>query len=116
MAESIGQKKGGGVTEGVRAMRQDLSSRNLNQVAEQRLEDQPMLRHLLAWNVVLPAALFALVLGTLFFVVISPPIGAVVLILAFGGAWYGLAHLDHDKRRRTSPAEGGEKEAEPDEE
>jgi Flp pilus assembly protein TadB len=94
-----------GLGEGVRQMRKDLSRDRIEDRLDEAVSDRPVIKYLLDMRTVITALLIAAVLTLIVSVLLSPKLGAVVLVLGFGGLWVGLAMRDYNRRRPTRPAD-----------
>lgn len=87
------------VREGVREVRQ--TPRRIGERVEGVVEDNALVRHMLDLRVVAYAVATAVVLALLA-LLLSPKLAALVLVLAFAGAWLGFAHRRYNQRRPTT--------------
>jgi Flp pilus assembly protein TadB len=88
-----------------RTLRRDLSGERLDDKLSDAMSSQPLARHALELRVVGRAVLVAAVATLVFALLLSPQIGAAVLILSFLGSWALFATRDYERRRRTSSAD-----------
>ncbi|MEA2143639.1 MAG: hypothetical protein QOI64_2069 [Solirubrobacteraceae bacterium] len=98
--------------DGVRDIADQASPRELDTKLEEAMQNKPLLVHLLSMRVVFLAAAIGAVVALIFYVLFSPMLAGVGLILAFFAAWFGLAVREHEKNGRGQTAEGQRAEAE----
>jgi Flp pilus assembly protein TadB len=107
MAERVEQ--GGslreGLGEGMREMRENLSRDNIENRLDDAVSERPVTKHLLDMRIVVRAVLIAAVLTLIVSLLLSPKLGAVVLVISFGAAWFILANRQYSRRRPTKPAD-----------
>ncbi len=82
-------------------VREDYSPSNVNERLEDAVSDRPLARHLLDLKVVAKALVIAAVLTLIVSLLLSPKLGALVLVVSFGGAWYFFAQRSYERRRPT---------------
>ena len=97
-----------GLGEGVRQMREDVSRDKIESRLDDAVSERPAIRHLLDMRIVVKALLIAAVLTLIVSILLSPKLGAVVLVLGFGGLWVGLAMRDYNRRKPTKPVDSDE--------
>jgi Flp pilus assembly protein TadB len=110
MAEHVQvEEDSGGLREGLgagaRQIREDMSRDKIESRLDDAVAERPAIKHLLDLRIVVKALLIAVVLTLIVSVLLSPKLGAVVLVLAFGGLWVGLAMKDYNRRKPTRPAD-----------
>jgi Flp pilus assembly protein TadB len=93
-----------GLGEGVRQMREDVSRDKIEGRLDDAVSDRPLVRHLLDLRIVVKALLIAAVLTLIVSLLLSPKLGALVLVVAFGAAWFIMANKQYNRRRPTKPA------------
>jgi len=97
-----------GMREGVKELREDVSRDKLESKLEDKVSEKPLMRHLLDLRVVGKALLVAAVLTLIVSLLLSPKLGALVLVIAFGIAWFAFAARQYERRRPTKPADADE--------
>jgi uncharacterized membrane protein len=102
--------------EGAREVRDQARPSEINPKLEEAVQNQPLLPHLLSFNVVLKALAIGAVVALILFLLVSPMFAGVGLILVFFGAWFGLATLSYGKAEERREAEKKSDEDEEDEE
>jgi uncharacterized membrane protein len=102
--------------EGFREVRDQARPSEINPKLEEAVQNQPLLPHLLSFNVVLKALAIGAVVALILFLLVSPMFAGVGLILVFFGAWFGLATLSYGKAEERREAEKKSDEDEEDEE
>jgi Flp pilus assembly protein TadB len=116
----MSDEKSPGIGEQARALRDDLAPAKLERKLEEVIEERPKAGHLLDFEVVGKALLAAVVLALLVWLLIGPRLAAIVLVVGFLGAWFGLAQMSYDRRRPTKdtrePDIARDSEDDPDEE
>ena len=107
MAERVEQGGGfrEGLGEGVREMREGLSRDKIESRLDDVISERPVTKHLLDVRVVVRALLIAAVLTLIVSLLLSPKLGAVVLIVSFGAAWFIIANRQYSRRKPTKPAD-----------
>lgn len=110
MAEHVQVEEGNdglreGLGEGVRQIREDMSRDKIESRLDDAVSERPVVKHLLDMRIVAKALLIAAVLTLIVSILLSPKLGAVVLVLGFLGLWFGLASRDYNRRRPTKPAD-----------
>src|SRR5215204_73558 len=83
--------------EGARDVAHQARPSEINPKLEEAVQNQPLLPHLLSFRVVGIALAIAAVFAVILFLLASPMIAGVALVLAFFGAWFALAALDYGK-------------------
>jgi hypothetical protein len=113
MAERVEQGGGfrEGLGEGVREMREGLSRDKIESRLDDAVSERPVTKHLLDLRIVVRALLIAAVLTLIVSLLLSPKLGAVVLIVSFGAAWFILANRQYSRRRPTQPADSDDDDA-----
>jgi hypothetical protein len=101
---------GPGVGEQARALKDDLSTANLNESLEEAVSDRPLLGHLLDLRIVVRAVAIAVIVALLAWLLIGPGAAAIALVLLYFGSWYVLAQMSYSRRRPTRPADGDDRE------
>jgi uncharacterized membrane protein len=102
--------------EGFREVRDQARPSEINPKLEEAVQNQPLLPHLLSFNVVLKALAIGAVVALILFLLVSPMFAGVGLILVFFGAWFGLATLSYGKAEERREAEKKSDEDEEDKE
>jgi Flp pilus assembly protein TadB len=107
MAERVQESAGlrEGLGEGMREMREGLSRDNIESRLDDAMSERPVTRHLLDMRIVVRAVLIAAVLTLIVSLLMSPKLGAVVLVVSFGAAWFILANRQYSRRKPTKPAD-----------
>ena len=90
-----------GVGEQARALREDLKPEKMEQKLQEVIEERPKARHLLDLSIVGKALLAAVVTALVLWLIFSPQLAAIALVVVFIGAWLLMAQLSYDKRRET---------------
>ena len=106
--EKVTDDSGGlreGLREGAGDLRQDLSRERIEDRLDDAVSDRPLMRYLLDLRNVLKALAIAAVVCLVVSLLLSPKIGAALLVLTFLGAWVGLAAVQYDRRRPTKSAD-----------
>jgi Flp pilus assembly protein TadB len=98
--------------EGVREVAQQARPSEINPKLEEAVQNQPLLPHLLSFKVVLSAVAIGAVVALLLVLIASPMMAGMGLIVAFFGAWFGLATLSYGKESDRRAAESGSGEGE----
>jgi hypothetical protein len=83
--------------EGVRDIAHRASPSELDAKIDEAMQNKPLLVHLVSMRVVLSAAAIGAVVALIFYVLFSPALAGLGLILAFFAAWFGLAVREHEK-------------------
>ena len=83
--------------EGVREVTDQMRPSEINPKLEEAVQNQPLLPHLLSFRVVGIALAAGLVVALLLFLLLSPMLAGVALILVFFGTWFGMAARDYGK-------------------
>ena len=107
MAEVVDTQPGGlreGVKEGAHELREKASRDNIENKLDDAVSERPLVKHLLDLRNVLKALAVAAVLTLIVSLLLSPKLGALVLVLSFGIAWVAFAGRDYNRRRPTKPA------------
>ena len=81
--------------DGVREVKDHVRPSEINPKLEEAVQNQPLLPHLLSFRVVGIAVAAGLVVALLLFLLLSPLMAGVGLILVFFGTWIGLAMRDY---------------------
>ena len=108
MAEKVETQPGGlkeGVREGIDEMRENVSRDNIEGKLDDAVSDRPLVKHLLDLRNVLKGLAVAAVLTLIVSLLLSPKLGAIVLVIAFGIAWVAFSASEYNKRRPTKPAD-----------
>jgi hypothetical protein len=113
MAEhvQVDESSGGlrdGLGEGARQLREDMSRDKIEGRLDDAVAERPVVKHLLDIRIVVKALLIAAVATLIVSILLSPKLGAIVLVLGFLGLWVGLATRDYNRRRPTRPADSDE--------
>lgn len=104
MADDAGRRDDEGLVEGAKEMAQELKPSRLDDRLGEAIEERPLARHLLDVRLALIAVAIAIVPALVLLLLGVPRIAAVVLVVVFAGAWYGLAYRSYERRRRTREA------------
>jgi len=99
MAESTRPKR-----EMSRTLRRDLSTDKLDRKLSEAMKSQPLARHAVELPVVGRAVLVAAVATLIVALLLSPKLGAVVLIVVFFASWAIFATRSYGRRRSTKPS------------
>jgi hypothetical protein len=91
--------------EGFREVRDQARPSEINPKLEEAVQNQPLLPHLLAFDVVLKALAIGAVVALILFLLVSPMFAGVGLVLVFFGAWFGLATISYGKAEDRREAE-----------
>jgi hypothetical protein len=94
-----------GLGDGVRQMREDMSRDKIESRLDDAVSERPLVKHLLDIGIVVRALLIAAVLTLIVSVLLSPKLGALVLVVAFFALWFGLAARQYNRRKPTKPAD-----------
>ena len=112
MAEHVDGGGSGGLREGlgtgVRQLREDVSRDKIESRLDDVVAERPLVRHLLDMRIVAEALLIAAALTLIVSVLLSPKLGALVLVVSFGATWLILATRQYNRRRPTKQADGDE--------
>ena len=109
-----GESSGGlreGLGEGVRQMREDLSRDKIEGRLDDAVTERPLVKHLLDIRIVARALLIAAVLTLIVSLLLSPKLGALVLVVSFGVAWFVMANKQYNRRRPTKPADADDEDS-----
>jgi hypothetical protein len=91
--------------EGVRQVRDQARPSEINPKLEEAVQNQPLLPHLLAFDVVLKALAIGAAVALILFLLASPIFAGVGLMIAFFGAWIGLSVISYGKAEDRKAAE-----------
>jgi len=94
--------------DGFREVRDQARPSEINPKLEEAVQNQPLLHHLLSFSVVLKALAIGAVVALLLFVIASPMMAGIGLIIAFFGAWFGLATMSYGKASDRSSEKSDE--------
>ncbi|MEA2450308.1 MAG: hypothetical protein QOG63_2240 [Thermoleophilaceae bacterium] len=111
MAEVVDTQPGGlreGVTEGAKELREQASRDNIESKLDDAVSERPLVKHMLDLRNVLKALAVAAVLTLIVSLLLSPKLGALILVVSFGIAWAAFASRDYNRRRPTKPADEGD--------
>lgn len=97
-----------GLSAGAREMREGVSRDRIESRLDDTASGRPLMRHLLDLKVVLSALLIAAVITIIVSLLLSPRIGAVVLVIGFFIAWYALASRQYNRRKPTKAVDDDE--------
>jgi hypothetical protein len=86
------------------ALREEFSPDRVEQKLQEVVEERPKARHLLDFSIVGKALLAAVVVAVLLWLIFSPQLAGIALVVVFLGAWLGMAQLSYDRRRETRDA------------
>jgi Flp pilus assembly protein TadB len=104
----MSDEKKSGIGEQARALREDLSPSKIDEKLGEAIEERPKAKHLLDFSIVGKAVLAAVVVALILWLLFSPQLAAIALVLVFLGVWLGMAQLSYDKRRETRDARSAE--------
>ena len=96
--------------EQAQALREDLAPARMEEKLSEVIEERPKAKHLLDFTIVGKAVLAAVVVALILWLIFSPQLAAIALVLVFLGTWLGLAQLSYDRRRPTREADSAEPE------
>lgn len=107
MAEEVETQPGGseGAREGFRELREDVSREKLESRLDEAVSDRPVLKYLLDLRIVGRALLIAAVLTLIVSLLLSPKLGALVLVVSFFAIWFGTGIRQYNRRRPTKPVD-----------
>ena len=88
-----------GLAEGVRTVARQMSPSELNPKLEEAVQNQPLLEQLLSFKVLGKAVAIGAVVALILFVLMSPVMAGLGLIVAFFASWFVLATRAVDKSR-----------------
>jgi hypothetical protein len=114
MAEVVDTQPGGmreGVKEGAHELRESVSRDNIEGKLDDAVSERPLVKHLLDLRNVLKALAVAAVLCLIVSLLLSPKLGAILLVLSFGIAWVAFAASDYNRRRPTKPADADDEDS-----
>jgi hypothetical protein len=107
MAEEVGDT-GAGFRESLResasGLRKEASRDKLESRFDEALNERPLARHLLDLRIVVRALIIAAVLCLIVSLLLSPKLGALVLVAGYIAAWMILATRQYNERKPTKPA------------
>jgi Flp pilus assembly protein TadB len=92
--------------EGVREMAQQARPSEINPKLEEAVQNQPLLPHLLSFKVVLGALAIGAAVALLMLLLLSPMMAGIGLVIAFFGAWFGLATMSYGKASEREGSSG----------
>jgi hypothetical protein len=102
--------------DGVRTVANEVRPSEINPKLEEAMQNQPLLPHLVNMRNVLMAAAIGVVVALILFILMSPMMAGVGLLIVFFGAWFGLALRDYGRadaaREERQSSEDGDTEAE----
>jgi Flp pilus assembly protein TadB len=101
--------------DGVRDIADQASPRELDAKLEEAMQNKPLLVHLLSMRVVFLAAAIAAAVALIFYLLFSPMLAGVGLVLAFFVAWFGLAVREHENARPAAVQRTGDEDEDEDE-
>ena len=81
--------------DGVRTVANEVRPSEINPKLEEAMQNKPLLPHLVNMRNVLLAAAIGLVVALILFILMSPMMAGVGLLIVFFGAWFGLATRDY---------------------
>jgi hypothetical protein len=90
--------------EGAREVARQARPSEINPKLEEAVQNQPLLPHLLSFKVVAAAIAIGAVFALVLFLLVSPMMAGVALMIFFFGSWFGLATLSYARAqdRRSS--------------
>lgn len=95
------ESSAGTIGESARQIREGISPARVEERLEGSVSDRPLVRHLLNLRLVATAVAIAAVLALVVSLLLSPKLGALVLLVVFFGGWYLLAQRHYRRRRPT---------------
>jgi hypothetical protein len=105
---------GTSLREGAREVRDQARPSAINPKLEEAVQNQPLLPHLLSFDVVLKALAAGAVVALILFLLASPMFAGVGLLIAFFATWIGLSVVSYgkaeDRRAAERKSEGEEDE------
>jgi hypothetical protein len=104
------------VREGFREVSEQARPSEINPKLEEAVQNQPLLPHLLSFEVVLKALAIGAVVALILFLIASPMFAGVGLIIVFFGAWFGLATWSYGKAADRRSAKDDDADEEDDDE
>lgn len=90
--------------DGLREVRDQARPSAINPKLEEAVQNQPLLPHLLSFDVVFKAVAIGAVVALLMFVIASPMMAGVGLLISFFAAWIGLATYAYGKASERAEA------------
>ena len=90
--------------EGLREVRDQARPSEINPKLEEAVQNQPLLPHLLSFDVVLKAVAIGAVVALVLFLIASPMIAGLGLLVSFFAAWIGLATYSYGKASERAEA------------
>ena len=102
--------------EGAREVAHNMRPSEINPKLEEAVQNQPLLPHLLSFEVVLKALAIGAVVALILFLLVSPMFAGVGLILVFFGSWFGLATMSYAKAEERREEKSDDDEEDEDEE
>ena len=97
----MSDEKNTGIGEHARALREDFAPDKLEGKLQEVIEERPKTRHMLDFAIVGKALLAAVVVALVLWLLFSPQLAAIALVVVFVGGWLLLAQLSYEKRRET---------------
>jgi len=97
-------EKNPGLRENARALREEMSPAKIDRKLEEAVEERPKARYLLDFTIVGKAVLAAVVVALILWLIFSPQLAALALVVVFLGTWLGLAQMSYERRRTTRDA------------
>ena len=88
-----------GLVDGVRTIAHQMSPSEINPKLEEAVQNKPLLEQLLSFKVLGKAVAIAAVVALILFVVMSPIMAGLGLIVVFFASWFVLAARGVDKAR-----------------
>jgi Flp pilus assembly protein TadB len=98
----------GSMREGVREVAQQARPSEINPKLEEAVQNQPLLPHLLSFKVVLGAVGIGVLVALILLLLASPMMAGIGLMIAFFGAWFGLATLSYGRESEQRSAESSD--------
>jgi hypothetical protein len=96
VAQSAGSE---GLGEGVRTVARQMSPSEINPKLEEAVQNQPLLEQLLSFKVIAKAVAVGAVVALILFVLFSPILAGLGLLVAFFVSWFAFATTAVDKAR-----------------
>jgi Flp pilus assembly protein TadB len=91
--------------DGVREIADQIRPSEVDAKLEEAIQNQPLLPHLLALRNVFTAVAIGAVVALLLYLIFSPMVAGLGLIVAFFTAWFVLAVRSHEKEPRAARRE-----------
>lgn len=92
--------------DGIREVKDSVRPSEINPKLEEAVQNQPLLPHLLSFRVVGIALAIAAVVALVLFLLMSPMLAGVGLIITFFGAWFALGAREYSKSSAARENQG----------